>query len=164
MNGFKNVRAIVLVATFAACTKSEAPKSTADSTPSAAVPATSSSLTACTIATRDEMSAAIGASVTATDEQSSNHCIFKTAEPLAYADVEIDRENADAAWQGINAGDSIISAQQDSLTGIGDKAFFGPRDRLYFRKGNAFVAVEGGFDDNARKRAIAVARLISAKL
>ena len=55
-------------------------------------------------------------------------------------------------------------AQQDSLKGIGDKAFFGPRDRLYFRKGDAFVAVEGGFDEHARERALSVARAVAGKL
>ena len=110
------------------------------------------------------MSTAIGSTVTITEEINANHCIFRTAAPLVYADVEIDRENADAAWQGINAGDSLIGAQQDSLKGIGDKAFFGPRDRLYMRKGNAFAAIEGGFDENARSRALSVARLVASKL
>ena len=149
-----------------ACTKSD----TASSDSSAATTAeqsagsTTSSASACSIASKDEMSTAIGSAVTATEEINANHCIFRTAAPLVYADVEIDRENAEAAWQGINAGDSLIGAQQDSLKGIGDKAFFGPRDRLYLRKGNAFAAIEGGFDENARERALKVARLVSDKL
>ena len=146
-----------------ACTKSDkaSTDSAATTTQESAAPATSS---ACSIASKEEMSTAIGSAVTGTEEVNANHCIFRTAAPLVYADVEIDRENADAAWQGINAGDSLIGAQQDSLKGIGDKAFFGPRDRLYMRKGNAFAAIEGGFDENARSRALSVARLVASKL
>lgn len=110
------------------------------------------------------MATAVGSAITATDELSSNHCIFKTSEPLAYADVEIDRENGQAAWEGINAGDSTIGAQQDSLAGIADKAFFGPRDRLYILKNGTFAAIEGGFDEKARSRAIAIAKLVAGKL
>ena len=164
MNG-KAWIAVSMAIAASACTKSD--KASGDSaTATTQEPATtaSSSGSACSIASKEEMSTAIGSAVTATEEINANHCIFRTAAPLVYADVEIDRENADAAWQGINAGDSLIGAQQDSLKGIGDKAFFGPRDRLYLRKGNAFAAIEGGFDENARDRALKVARLVSDKL
>lgn len=162
MNRFSLVLAIIVVS---ACSKTESsPAADSLSTPAAAASGQVESVTACTIASKEEMSAAIGAEVTGTDEVNQNHCIYKTANALAYADVEIDRQNADAAWQGVNSGDSIIGAPQDSLAGIGEKAFYGPRDRLYFRKGNAFVAVEGGFDGEARARARKVAQLIASKL
>jgi hypothetical protein len=110
------------------------------------------------------MSAAVGSAITGTEEVNTSHCIFRTSAPLVYADVEIDRENGQASWQGINAGDSTIGAAQDSLAGIADKAFFGPRDRLYILKGNSFAAIEGGFDDKARSRAVAIAKLVASKL
>jgi hypothetical protein len=159
--------AVSVAIAASACTKSDKGSSDSASMTTAAQESTSAeapSAGACSIASKEEMSAAIGSAVTETEEISVRHCIFRTAAPLVYADVEIDRENADAAWQGINAGDSLIGAQQDSLKGIGDKAFFGPRDRLYLRKGNAFAAIEGGFDDHARDRAIRIARLVSDKL
>lgn len=124
----------------------------------------SQALNACSIVSDAEMSDALGAPVAGKEETNAGHCIYKTASPLVYADVEIDRENADAAWKGVNAGDSLIGAPQDSLTGIGEKAFFGLRDRLYVRKRDAFIAIEAGFDDKVRERAKKIARLVSAKL
>lgn len=153
---------VVLLAVSVACTKAdESAKADSDTAP---VEELAEAGGACAIATDEEMSAAIGEPVTGKQDLGVSHCIYKTNNALAYADITIERENADAAWQGVNAGDSIIGAPQDSLTGIGDKAFFGPRDRLYFRKGTAFVAVEGGFDDNSRSRARNIARLIAGKL
>ena len=75
--------------------------------------------------------------------------------------MEVERDG-DAAWQGVNAGDSIIEAQQDLLAGIGDKAFYGPRDRLYVKKGPVLWRSKVGFDENARARALKVAKLISS--
>ena len=162
----KRIAGIAVLAIISSVGCSKADNAAADSSAATATPAEASAqvTNACTVLTKEEMSAAIGSAVTATEEVNANHCIYRTAAPLVYADVEIDRENADAAWQGINAGDSTIGAQQDSLKGIGDKAFFGPRDRLYFRKGDAFVAVEGGFDEHARERALSVARAVAGKL
>ena len=157
--------AVSMAIAVSGCAKGD--NASADSTAATAQePATPAAQPAsvCSVVTKEEMSTAIGSAVTATEEINSRHCIFRTAAPLVYADVEIDRENAEAAWQGINAGDSIIGAQQDSLKGIGDKAFFSPRDRLYLRKGNAFAAIEGGFDENARTRAVSIARLVASKL
>ena len=62
----------------------------------------------CSMVSDAEMSEALGAPVTGREETTSTRCIYRTAAPLVYADVEVDRENADAAWQGINAGDSLI--------------------------------------------------------
>lgn len=146
----------------AACSKSSS--STADTSSQAAASGAKPAATACDIATKEEMSTAVGSPVTETQSLSDNHCIFKTAQALAYADVEIDRENGAAAMQGISNGDSMIGASENTLAGIGDTAFYGPRDRLYFRKGNTFVAVEGGFDNDARERARKVAQLVAGKL
>jgi hypothetical protein len=147
----------------AACSKSES-SSTADTTTAAQPSTTSDQASACSIVSKEEMATAVGDAITATEEVNSNHCIFRTAAPLVYADVEIDRENGAAAWQGINAGDSTIGAQQDSLAGVAEKAFFGPRDRLYILRNGTFAAIEGGFDDKARSRAIAIAKLVAGKL
>ena len=117
----------------------------------------------CGIVSEAEMSGAVGATVTERSSAGANTCVFKTGGPLVYASVEIDREGA-AAWEGINSGDSLIGAAQDSLAGIGDKAFFGPREKLYIMKGSTFIAVEAGFDDSVRVRAKRVGRLVASKL
>ena len=152
-----------LVFAALACSKGDNAEIESDSADEVAEEATDPA-GACAIATDAEMSAAIGEPVTGKQDIAVNHCIYRTSNALAYADVTIERENAEAAWQGVNAGDSLIGAPQDSLTGIGDKAFFGPRDRLYFKKGGTFVAVEGGFDDRSRERARSIARLIAGKI
>ena len=162
-----NMNRIIIAATLIACVAcSRKESSSAVDTTSAATtsgePAPQAS--ACSIATKEEMATAVGSAITDTEEVNANHCIFKTAAALVYADVEIDRQDGSAAWRGVSAGDSLIGAQQDSLKGIGDKAFFGPRDRLYILKGNSFAAVEGGFDENARSRALAIGKLIASKL
>lgn len=155
---------IAAVLTFAACSKAEkAPDDASSKEPGDLAPAAAQVSSTCALASDAELSDAIGAAVTAKEETPPNRCIFRTANPVVYADVEVERDG-DAAWQGVNAGDSIIKAQQDSLAGIGDKAFYGPRDRLYVKKGPVFMAVEGGFDENARARALKVAKLISSKL
>ena len=58
----------------------------------------------------------------------------------------------------------MIGADQEKLSGIGEQAFFGPRDRLYVRNGGAFLAIEAGFDANVRDRAKKVATLAVSKL
>ena len=155
---------IAAVLVFTACSKADKSSDNAGAKePGDLAPAAVQVASTCTLASDAELSDAIGAAVTAKEEAPPNRCIFRTANPVVYADVEVERDG-DAAWQGVNAGDSIIDAQQDSLAGIGDKAFYGPRDRLYVKKGAVFSAVEGGFDENARARALKVARLISSKL
>jgi hypothetical protein len=118
----------------------------------------------CPPVTEAEMADAIGAPVTEKQETREGHCLYKTANPVVYADIEARWGNADAEWQGINAGDSTIGAPQDSLTGIGDKAMFGPRDRLYVKQDDVFIAIDAGFDENVRERARKVAKLVVSKL
>jgi hypothetical protein len=79
------------------------------------------------------------------------------------ADVHVDRDGA-PSWEGVNAGNAKIGAAQDSLAGVGDSAFYGPRDRLYLMKSGAFISVEAGFDDSVRVRGKRVAQLIASKL
>ena len=111
----------------------------------------------CALFTQAQMGEVIGAPVTRQETQSSR-CIYYTADPNVYVDLEVNRSDADAMWKGVNAGNAAIGAAQDSLAGIGDQAFFGPRDRLYARKGGTFVAVEAGFDAKVRDRARKVAK------
>ena len=111
----------------------------------------------CALFTQARMGEVIGTPVTRHETQSSR-CIYYTADPNVYVDLEVNRSDADAMWKGVNAGNAAIGAAQDSLAGIGDKAFFGPRDRLYARKGTTFVAVEAGFDAKVRDRARKVAK------
>ena len=111
----------------------------------------------CALFTEAQMGQVIGTTVTRHETQSSR-CIYYTADPNVYVDLEVNRSDADAMWKGVNAGNAAIGAAQDSLAGIGDQAFFGPRDRLYARKGGTFVAVEAGFDAKVRDRARKVAR------
>jgi hypothetical protein len=41
---------------------------------------------------------------------------------------------------------------------------FGPRDRLYVKQDNVFIAIDAGFDDRVRERARKVARLLVSTL
>lgn len=118
----------------------------------------------CSLITDAEIGEAIGASVISHEAPTPNQCIYSTAEPMVFIDVELDREDGEAAWRGINAGNAMIEAAQDSLTGIGDEAFFGPRNRLYIKKGGSFAAIEAGFDDKVRERARKVAAVVVAKM
>ena len=120
--------------------------------------------TVCPPVTDAQMAEAIGEAVTEKMETKEGHCLYKTANPVIYADIESRWGNADAEWQGINAGDSTIGAPQDSLTGIGDKAMFGPRDRLYVKQDDVFIAIDAGFDEKVRDRARKVARLLVSTL
>ena len=120
--------------------------------------------TTCALVADSELSDALGSAVERHESPTPKRCVYYTADPLVYADIEIDRESGDASWQGVNAGDSIIEAPQDSLSGIGDMAFFGPRDRLYIKKGSSFAAIEAGFDDKVRARARNIARVVVPKL
>ena len=112
----------------------------------------------CSLFTSAEMGEVIGSPITRQESPTGRRCVYYTADPLVYVDLEVDRADADASWKGVNAGNAAIGAAQDSLAGIGDSAFFGPRDRLYARKGGTFVAVEAGFDAKVRDRARKVAR------
>lgn len=169
MRRVQSVTAIVVLLFAAACGGADAgDEARADSTEAsantAAAPTSAASQDPCTVLTQEEMAAAIGAPVVGTERTSSTRCLYKTADPLVYVDLEVDRENADAAWQGIGGGNAAIGAAQDTIAGLGAEAFFGPRDRLYVRAASAFVAIEAGFDDRARARARDVAAAVLPKL
>ena len=76
----------------------------------------------------------------------------------------VRRESAAESWKGINAGNAMIGADHEKLSGIGEQAVFGPRDRLYVLSGDAFLAIEAGFDNAVRERAKKVAALVLSKL
>jgi hypothetical protein len=118
----------------------------------------------CALLTQAELGKVLGTPVTRQEEPSGTRCIYYTDDPVVFLDLEIDRQNAAAPWEGINQGNSMIDAPQDSLAGIGDQAFFGPRNRLYVLRGNTFMAIEAGFDDKVRGRAKRVAGLALRKL
>ena len=118
----------------------------------------------CSFITQDEMAALLGKPVTRQEEPTGNRCVYYTEDPLVYVDLEIDRESAAQAWKGVDAGNEVIGAAQDDVAGPGEQVFFGPRDRLYVLSGDAFLAIEAGFDDKARERAKEVAALALDKL
>jgi hypothetical protein len=118
----------------------------------------------CLIVTEAEMQEVLGTAVTRQQEPTSTRCIYYTDNPVVYVDLEIDRQNASSSWDGVNRGNTMIGAARDSLVGVGDEAFFGPRDRLYVLRGNVFIAVEAGFDDQVRERARKVAELALRKV
>lgn len=167
MRRVQSVTAIVVLLLGAACGGADAGgDSRADSAEASAgtAAAPAASPDPCAVLTQEEMSAAIGTSVTGTERTASTRCLYKTDNPLVYVDLEVDRENADAAWQGTGAGNAAIGAQQDTVAGLGAEALFGPRDRLYVRAGSAFVGIEAGFDDQVRARARKVAAAVLPKL
>jgi hypothetical protein len=106
-----------------------------------------------------ELAGVLGKQITRQQTQSPTRCIYYTDDPLVYVDLDVDRENGPAAWKAVNGGNTTIGASQDAVPGLGDQAFFGPRDRLYILKGSTFLAVEAGFDAEVRDRAMKVARL-----
>jgi hypothetical protein len=106
----------------------------------------------------------LGKPITRQQSQSPSRCIYYTDDPLVYVDIDVDRENGPASWKGVNGGNTAIGASQEAVAGLGDQAFFGPRDRLYVLKGSTFLAVEAGFDANARDRAKKVAGLALTKV
>ena len=160
-----NGRAFVATALILAACSSDGDSSagSTDTGASQEIASTTQAGDPCGLISDAEMSEAIGAAVTAKSNPAANSCLFSTADALVFASVEIDRDGA-AAWQGINAGDSLIGAPQDSLAGVGDKAFFGPRDRLYVLKGNTFAAIEAGFDDKVRDRARRIAKVLVPRI
>ena len=79
----------------------------------------------------------LGQPVTRQDERAGRRCIT-TPHPLVFVDLELDRESAAESWKGINAGNAMIGADHEKLSGIGEQAVFGPRDRLYVLSGDAF--------------------------
>lgn len=81
-----------------------------------------------------------------------------------FVTLEVDQESAAASWQGAGGGNEAIGAATDKVTGLGDKAFFGPRDVLYVLSADTFVMVEAGFDDKVRERGKKVAKLVLDKL
>ncbi len=118
----------------------------------------------CSLITIAQMSSVLGQPVTRQDERTGRRCIYYTADPLVFVDLEIDRESAAESWKGINAGNVLISADQEKLSGIGEQARFGPRDRLYILAGGTFLAIEAGFDSAVRERAKKVAALAVSRL
>ena len=159
-HGVGTAAAIVAAAALAACggrAADEKAGSAAGGSESATA-ATSTAAGPCSMFTQAEMGEIIGTPVTRQESPASKRCVYYTADPVVYVDLEVDRTSADASWKGVNTGNAAIGAPQDSLAGIGDEAFFGPRDRLYARKGATFVAVEAGFDAKVRDRARRVAR------
>jgi hypothetical protein len=81
-----------------------------------------------------------------------------------FVDLEVDRQTAAESWKGVNTGDALIGAAPNSVPGLGEQAFFGPRDRLYVLSGQAFLAIEAGFDNDVRERARKVATVALGKL
>jgi hypothetical protein len=160
MNRLAGFIAIALISV--SCSK--AADSARDTAAGAGDTQSASARNGCPPVTEAEITEAIGVPVTEKQETREGHCLYKTANPVIYADIEARWGNADAEWQGINAGDSTIGAPQDSLAGIGDKAMFGPRDRLYVKQDDVFIAIDAGFDDKVRERARKVAKLVVSKL
>jgi len=160
----KSLIAAAVVALCLGCSGKDEGKNASVASDTTTVPQSNSDQNACSTIPAAELTEALGRAVTRQESPASTRCIYYTAEPLIYADIQIDRVSGDAAWQGVNGGDSIIGAPQDSLAGLGDKAFFGPRDRLYVKKGSTFIAIEAGFDAKVRERAKNIARVVISKL
>ena len=156
---------VVIAAVLSACDQgSDQARATSTNT-SSPQPATAAANTgSCSFITTAEMGSVLGQPVTRQDERTGRRCIYYTADPLVFVDLEVDRESAAESWKGINAGNTLIEAEQERLSGPGEQAVFGPRDRLYVLSGDAFLAIEAGFDANVRERAKKVATLAVSKL
>ena len=156
---------VAIAAVLAACDQGpDQAKATSASTSGPQPTTAAASKGACSFITPEEMGSVLGQPVTRQDERTGRHCIYYTADPLVFVDLEIDRESAAESWKGINAGNALIGADQEKLSGIGEHAIFGPRDRLYILTGDTFLAIEAGFDNAVRERAKKVATLAVSKL
>ena len=136
---------------------------TSDRTPKTSASVVATAEGPCSFITQAEMSTVLGRSVTR-QEPSGRRCIYYTEDPLVFVDLELDRQTAAESWKGVNAGNALIGAAQNSVPNLGEQAFFGPRDRLYVLSGQAFLAIEAGFDNAVRERARKVAMLALHKL
>ncbi len=136
---------------------------TSDRNSATSSPATAPDESPCSFITQTEMSTVLDRPVTR-QEPSGRRCIYYTEDPLVFVDLELDRQTAAELWKGVNAGNALIGAAQNSVPGLGEQAFFGPRDRLYVLSGQAFLAIEAGFDNDVRERARKVAVLAPGKL
>ena len=141
--------AVPMAATVAAGAKAAAPAAGGD---------------ACSVVTGADLGGVVGKPITRQQSQSPTRCVYYTDDPLVFVDLELDRENAATSWRGVNEGNTAIGASKEAVTGLGDQAFFGPRDRLYVLKGNVFLAIEAGFDADVRERAKKVAGLALTKV
>ena len=153
--------ASLMVATFALAGCDQAQDRGGSSKP--APSASSGERAVCSSITTAEMSSAIGKRVVRSEQRVTTRCAYFTDDPLVYADLEVEPEG-EAAWKGVNAGNTLIGAARDDLSAIGDQAFFGPRDRLYVLSKGTFLAIEAGFDNEVRDRAKRVATLVLSKL
>lgn len=113
----------------------------------------------CAIVTRAELQPLVDKPLTR-EEVDGPRCTYYTDDPLVFVTLEVDRENAQASWEGVTAGQDLAGAESNQVSGLGEQAFFGARDILYVRDGETFLMIEAGFDDKVRQRAQAVAKLV----
>jgi hypothetical protein len=149
---------------LASCNEPSHDKAAARAAAPAAAAAPAGNPSPCALVPQADMSAAIGKPVVRQEEPQPGRCISYTDDPLVYVDLSVDRTSAAESWKGTNAGNELIGASQSEVVGLGDKAVFGPRDRLYVLRGHTFLAIEAGFDADVRARAGKVAALVLSKL
>ena len=129
---------------FAACAKKDLPVPEPKAASAAPPPSPKQSVTACTMITAAEMSAILGAKVTAEPNEGTadqTECIYKSVSGISpYVEFTVVRGDGESAMTAA----SFMSAKQPGITnpyeGIGDQAFaIGPA--LMIRTGEDLVKI-----------------------
>ncbi len=79
-------------------------------------------------------------------EASGNASVnYKTADPMMYASLEVERKDSDddalGEMEGARKATNLLGGTPQPAAGIGDDAFFGAMSILYVRKGNVVLNI-----------------------
>ena len=134
-----------------------------DQTTAKAKATTSTRREACSLVTKEEIEAALGATIS--EVVSDGHdCTYRPAEgSFKSAQISVDYEQAAAAMQGAKAGVKMVGLGQ-TVSGIGDEAVYMAPGVLYVRKGDVFMTISLFYADNPLDKTKALAEKAFARL
>lgn len=97
------------------------------------------------LVTKEEVSAIFGVPVTALEPDGQSSVTYKTADPMMYATLEVDRKDdaadAETAMAGARKATGFVGGTPQPVAGLGDDAFFGAMSVLYVRKGSVVLNI-----------------------
>jgi len=100
---------------------------------------------AASLVTKEEVSAILGVPVTALEPSGEASVTYKTADPMMYATLEVERkdgaEDAERAMAGARKATGFLGGTPQPAAGLGDDAFFGAMSVLYVRKGSVVLNI-----------------------
>ena len=145
MKSTRTVMFVVLpILVVAACSKKDAPVPEPQTAAAEAVPAARAPVTACAMVTGAEMSAILGAKVTAEPHEGTSdqtECIYKSVSGISpYVDFTVARGDGEAAMTAAGFMGQKHPGMTDPYEGLGDQAFaIGPA--LMIRTGEDLVKI-----------------------